>query len=228
MKKNIFVIFAAALVFCACGSSKKVVSDTTTSSTSSITNTAGPSNTTAAPSSSSTTKPAAPAVKQFVSDLDIAISYGKEQVDLGGKLSARRDDVIRINLSYMGFIEVATIEFTPDYLLFMNRINKSYTKAGYKDLDVLVKNNITFETMQETIWAKYDSTRGMKFDDKALSKSLEDLFNSKVKSGNKASVNIKIGEPNTTRSFSSRTEVKSSYKEIPADVLFSTLTGLIK
>lgn len=222
MKKNIIAVIAAALVVCACGTSKKVADNVATVSTSTT------SSTTKTPSTPKPQKPAEPAVKQFVSDLDISIAFGRDNFDLGGKLSARRNDVARINLTYMGFIEVATIEFTPDYLLFINRMGKQYTKAGYKDLDVLVKNNITFETIQEQIWSRFDTAKGMAFDNKALSRSLENLFNGNVKGGSKASININIGEPDTKREFSSRTEIKSTYKKIPADVLLSTLSGMMK
>lgn len=223
MKKNILPILAAALIMCACGTSKKVADTTSTVATS-----ASSASSSSSVSASTPQKPAVPAVKQFVSDLDITIAFGKDNFDLGGRLSARRGDVARINLTYMGFVEVATIEFTPSYLLFVNRMGKQYTKAGYKDLDVLVKNNITFETIQEQIWSRFDTTKGMAFDSKALSRSLENLFNANVKGGSKASININIGEPDTKREFSSRTEIKSTYKEIPADVLFSTLSGMMK
>lgn len=210
MKKNIFTLFAAALLLCACGTSKKVATDTVTTTT------------------PVTTKPVKSDINRFVTDLDISISLGQEQFNLDGRLFARRDDVLRINLTYMGFIEVATIEFTPDYMLFINRVGKQYTKAGYKDLDVFVKNNITFSTMQDQVWTRFDATKGKDFDSKALSQSLENLFNSKNKNGKKADINIKVGTPDTKRDFSSRTELKSSYKEIPADVLLSSLTGLMK
>lgn len=206
MKKNILILFAAALVFCACGTTKKVATEPV----------------------AQTTKPVQSSVNQFVSNLDVSIAFGQDHFDLDGKLSARRDDVLRINLSYMGFIEVATIEFTPDYMLFINRMGKQYTKVGYNDFDVFVKNNITFNAMQQEVWAKFDASKGMKFDDEAFSKSLENLFNSNTGGANKASIKIKIGQPDTKREVASRTEIKSSYKQIPADVLIKGLSGMMK
>lgn len=224
------IIFAAAVALLAsCGSSKKAIEETPTD----ITKPAASATTSKTQPAAPTTQPTTPqmqeiTVKQFTADLDLAIGMGSDKYDLGGKVSMKRDQVVRMNLTFMGFIEVGIIEFTPDYILIVNRMGKEYTKAPYNSIDALKKNNITFQSIEAMAWQQLYAKDGKAIKNSELDRTLENLINSNMKSGKKVTVKIEVGKPNTTRDFETYTTVKSSYKEVPAQVLMAKLMSFAK
>ena len=107
---NLTLSILAALLFTACGSSRKLGDNGQTPS-------ANVPSSKPATTQPATTKPATkqqqPAVKQFMSDIDLTVGMGKDRYNLGGKVAMKRGQVVRLNLTFMGFIEVGVIEFTP-------------------------------------------------------------------------------------------------------------------
>ena len=65
----------------------------------------------------------------------------------------RKDVVIRLQLS-MPLIgsEVGRLEFTPTYVLVVDRIHKQYVKADYHELDFLQQNGLNFYSLQALFW----------------------------------------------------------------------------
>jgi len=65
----------------------------------------------------------------------------------------RKDEVIRLQL-LVPIIrsEVGRIEFTKDYVLFLDRIHKQYVKAKYNDVAFLKNNGINFYSLQALFW----------------------------------------------------------------------------
>ena len=89
----------------------------------------------------------------FVSSkVKFTIEVGPQKVNLTGNLRMKRDDVIRLQLMAFGFVEAARMEFTKDYVLFVDRINKQYVKAPYKYIDFLRQSGINFYTLQALFW----------------------------------------------------------------------------
>ncbi len=90
---------------------------------------------------------------QYVtSKMKFTVEYGPQQVSLTGNLKMKRDDVIRLQLMAFGFVEAARIEFTRDYVLIMDRINKQYLKAPYAHVSFLRNSGINFYTLQALFW----------------------------------------------------------------------------
>jgi len=90
---------------------------------------------------------------QFVgSKIKFSVSVGDQQISLTGSLHMKRDDVIRLQLMAFGFVEAARMEFTKDYVLIMDRINKQYLKAPYYYIDFLRNSGINFYTLQALFW----------------------------------------------------------------------------
>lgn len=90
---------------------------------------------------------------QFVtSKLKFSVEYGSQQMSLTGNLKMKRDDVIQMQLMAFGFVEAARIEFTKDYVLIIDRINKQYLKVPYKYVDFLRNSGINFYTLQALFW----------------------------------------------------------------------------
>lgn len=82
-----------------------------------------------------------------------ASSNGGKEISVPGQLRMRRDQVIRLSLQ-MPIIgtEVGRIEFTPDNVLFVDRIHKEYVKASYSQVSFLKENGISFYTLQALFW----------------------------------------------------------------------------
>lgn len=91
-------------------------------------------------------------VKFITSKVKFTVEYGTQDIALTGNLRMKRDDVIRLQLMAFGFVEAARLEFTKDYVLIMDRINKQYLKAPYNQIDFLRNSGINFFTLQALFW----------------------------------------------------------------------------
>ncbi|MBR2234106.1 MAG: DUF4292 domain-containing protein [Prevotella sp.] len=86
------------------------------------------------------------------SKLKFSVSMGSKKMSLSGNLRMKRDDVIRLQLMALGLVEAARMEFTKDYVLFIDRINKQYLKAPYADIEFMRNSGINFNTLQALFW----------------------------------------------------------------------------
>jgi len=149
--KNIGIIVAATLVFASCGTNKAIVKQSTTVKQ------------TTAPTQSSVQKQKLQFVQKvsdqslyqenLVSDLSFTLNTGSRNISVPGILHMRRDEVIRIQLLIpLIRSEVGRIEFTKDYVLFIDRMHKQYVKASYNDVAFLKDNGINFYSLQALFW----------------------------------------------------------------------------
>ena len=90
--------------------------------------------------------------RNITSKIKFNISSGSKNISVAGSLHMRKDDVIRIQLTPLGLIEAGRLEFTKDYVLIMDRINKEYIKADYSQDDFLRDNGIDFYALQALFW----------------------------------------------------------------------------
>jgi len=90
--------------------------------------------------------------KFITSKVKFSVEVGAQDFTLTGNLKMKRDDVIRLQLMAFGFVEAARIEFTKDYVLIMDRINKQYLKAPYVQIDFLRNSGLNFYTLQALFW----------------------------------------------------------------------------
>ncbi len=81
------------------------------------------------------------------------IAGGKSDLTCDGKFSMRRDEIIRLQM-LIPIIrsEIARIDFTPDYVLLVDRYHKEYIKASYKEVSFLADNGISFYSLQALFW----------------------------------------------------------------------------
>lgn len=82
------------------------------------------------------------------SKMKFSVAVGDQQLSLTGNLRIKRDDLIRLQLMAFGFVEAARIEFTKDYVLIIDRINKQYLMAPYYYIEFLRKSEINYYTLQ--------------------------------------------------------------------------------
>ena len=90
--------------------------------------------------------------KFITSKVKFSVEVGNQDISLTGNLKMKRNDVIRLQLMAFGFVEAARIEFTKDYVLVMDRINKQYLKAPYRQIDFLRNSGLNFYSLQALFW----------------------------------------------------------------------------
>ena len=67
----------------------------------------------------------------------------------------QHDVVVRVLVTPLGLMEAGRLEFTPDYVLLIDRIHKQYVKERYENVEILKKNGITFQMIQNRFWDEY-------------------------------------------------------------------------
>ncbi len=90
--------------------------------------------------------------KFITSKVRLSIEMGNQKLSLTGNLRMKRDDVIRLQLMAFGFVEAGRLEFTKDYVLIMDRINKQFLKADYNQLEFLRNSGLNFYSLQSLFW----------------------------------------------------------------------------
>jgi len=101
--------------------------------------------------------------------IDLGISGLGHDITLDGKLQMRRNKVIRITITPFGLMEAARLEFTPSYVLLIDRIHKEYVKASYSDVAFLKAEGLTFYTLQSLFWNELFQPGKAKLSDSDLS-----------------------------------------------------------
>ena len=92
----------------------------------------------------------------IVADLMFNLKTEKKNVSVPGSLHMRRGSVIRIQLLVPILrSEVGRLEFTPDYVLVVDRLHKEYIQGDYNQIDFLRDNGIDFNALQSLFWNEF-------------------------------------------------------------------------
>ena len=151
MKNQLKVIaLCAPLLLASCGAKKAMVKDTNTKETASISKTTEQTQSLAYVQKVYDQKVYA---QNIVADMNFQATIGEKSVSVPGTVRMRRDKVIRLQL-FIPIIgsEVGRLEFTPDYVLVVDRIHKQYIKGDYNQLDFLRENGLNFYSLQALFW----------------------------------------------------------------------------
>ncbi len=90
---------------------------------------------------------------QFVtSKISLTMKAGEKDVNVGGHLRMKRDDVIQLSLTALGIMEVGRMELTPDYLMVVDRMGRQYVQASYEEVKFLKSAGVDFFTFQSLFW----------------------------------------------------------------------------
>lgn len=91
--------------------------------------------------------------ENIVADMSLTARMGARTITVPGSLRMRRNEVIRLQvfIPLLGS-EVGRIEFTPDYVLVVDRMHKQYIKGDYSQLDFLRENGLNFYALQALFW----------------------------------------------------------------------------
>lgn len=149
-------VLAFALLLTACAGKKNLVRDPGSNNPSVTTSTVTPGQTSVQSVDNATilrnVTNSLPGSANLVASIDFTIKRGSKDISVDGKISMRRDEVIRIQLSPMGLVEVGRMEFTRDSVLIMDRIHKQYLKSSYDKVGFLRDNGIDFYALQALFW----------------------------------------------------------------------------
>lgn len=104
----------------------------------------------------------------ITSKIKFHVEVGAQDITLTGNLKMKRDDVIRLQLMAFGLVEAGRLEFTKDYVLIMDRINKQYIKVPYSQLDFLRNSGLNFYSLQALFWNELFQPGKIKLTDETL------------------------------------------------------------
>lgn len=171
MKKSITVM-AIAAVLTACGSSKQMAKAQTIEQS---------ANTTEAVTGKKAlnfvrkVNDNAVYAKNINTKINLNLNIDGKEFSVSGRLQMRQDEVIRITLTPFGLMEVGRLEFTPNYVLLVNRMDKQYVKAEYSKVSFLEANDIDFNMLQSIFWNRLFIPGNQKLNDSDLDKFAVDF-----------------------------------------------------
>lgn len=120
--------------------------------------------------------------KNIVSKIKCTINTGSNDLSVAGSLHMKKNVVIRIQITPFGLMEAGRLEFTPDYVLLVDRIHKEYVKASYSDVDFLSNNGLDFYALQAIFWNQLFVPGTQKITDSSL-KSFSAALNGTATTG---------------------------------------------
>ena len=129
--------------------------------------------------------------KNIVSKIDFTIDAKGKNISVDGRIYMRKDEVIRVVLAPFGIMEVGRVEFTPEYVLVVDRMHKQYVKATYNDLSFLKNNGLNFYSLQALFWNELFLPGTNRLTDNML-----DKFDSDLAAGAQRKVRTKSGSLN--------------------------------
>ncbi len=94
----------------------------------------------------------APDFDQFSAKMRLIVSYGDDDLSVGGSIKMKKDEVIQLSLVAVGIVEAARIELTPKRILLLDRIGRRYVEVKYDELDFLKSCKADFYTLQSLFW----------------------------------------------------------------------------
>ena len=91
--------------------------------------------------------------QNIVGKMSLNVQMGSKNITVPGSLHMRYGEVIRMQafIPLLGS-EVGRIEFTPDYVLVIDRMHKEYIKEDYNKVDFLKSNGLNFYSLQALFW----------------------------------------------------------------------------
>lgn len=156
MRKDFrILLLGTALLVAACGTKKSAVQDSTSSTTTAKAQTESTTETRTVSSLAQVQKVNDTKVtaQNIVADLSFSATMGQKDISVSGSLHMRKDQIVRLQL-FLPILhtEVGRIDFTPDYVLVVDRIHKEYIKEDYTRLDFLRANGLNFYSLQALFW----------------------------------------------------------------------------
>lgn len=149
----------------------------------------------------------------YTAKVKVNIMMNNQSVSTTGSLRMRWNDVIQISLvdPLLGIAEVGRMEFSPEDVLIIDRVNKQYVKETYASLSSLAKTDLSYAYVQALFWAESQ-------------KKNNDNITYEIPLKKPVSLNLKLSNVAHKDSWEAHTSVSSKYKKVSAEQLFMSLT----
>lgn len=90
--------------------------------------------------------------KALTAKMSVDLALGDREISLNGSLKMKRGEVIQLSLTFPIIGEVGRMEFSPDNVLIIDRINTRYVRVPYNQIDFLQKSNLDFRSLEAVFW----------------------------------------------------------------------------
>lgn len=84
--------------------------------------------------------------------MKVNLSIGDKNIGLSGNLRMKRGEVIQLSMTFPIVGEVCRMEFTPEDVLVIDRINTRYVRAAYDQVDFLRTANLDYYVLESIFW----------------------------------------------------------------------------
>lgn len=139
--KKFLPLLLAAVLFTACHSTKDVTTTTATVQTSNVN----------AEAYISRVRSNAQTANALTAKLKLDLNGVGKNVSLNGSLKMKRNEVIQLSLTLLGF-EIVRMEFSPNDILVINRAEKTYMRTDYNSASFLKSAGLDFYALQALFW----------------------------------------------------------------------------
>lgn len=149
--KHFILFFSVCFVLTACRSSHSVTNNNNKNESSSSTTTITKTNCKEAKSYTANVAKVKANKTCISASAKAKIKYGNSDLSVNAQLRMKRDDVVRLSLRFLG-VEVGVLEFTPQDVLVVDRMNKRYVRTAYSDVSFLSAAELDFYSLQSLFW----------------------------------------------------------------------------
>lgn len=149
----LLTVLAATLLAVSCRSTRNAATTTTTTTTTTVTPTPQDGDSDAVTAYVARVRANAQTAKTVTARISMSLTAAGKDISAGGTLRMKRDDVVQLSLTILGF-EVARMEFSPADVLIIDRYNRRYVRATYADVGFLRQAGLDFTTLQALFWGE--------------------------------------------------------------------------
>ena len=176
-------------------------------------------------------------ISALTSKMNLTLETEGKKINVGGTYRLKRDEVVQISLTYTMLItiNVGTMELTPDYMLFIDRMNKRYCQISYTEIPALAEAGIDFNYLQRIFWGEAESspTSALEWNYANWTSLGEGQFPGQIrfalKHGNSTyTANFDLSNLRENDEWETRTTVSSKYTQIPFNVAMNSILNLVK
>lgn len=92
------------------------------------------------------------AQKPAADELTARISVSADMGSLGGQIRMRWNECVQLSVNLLGLAEIARVEFLPDKVVMIDRVNRRYSVCGYADFPGRNYTGLEFDVVQRLFW----------------------------------------------------------------------------
>lgn len=85
-------------------------------------------------------------------ELTAKMSVTVRQTSMGGQIRMRWNEAVQVSVSLLGLAEIARVEFLPDKVVVVDRVNRRYSVCSYADFPGRNYTGLDFNVVQCLFW----------------------------------------------------------------------------